>query len=118
MLLYLTIDEYINQVGQPPMKLKLARLFAERKHWYRANRIAIEFNLLYRWHSFVPEKLQVDGETLDHTRYRFNNEVLERYGAAAVLAAAAREPGGQVGLHNNPDFLWQAEYAAHQFARS
>ncbi|MEA2840699.1 MAG: prostaglandin-endoperoxide synthase 2 [Methylobacteriaceae bacterium] len=48
--LNLTIYEYINQLSLPPVKLYLDRSFAEREHWYRANRIAIEFNLLYRWH--------------------------------------------------------------------
>jgi prostaglandin-endoperoxide synthase 2 len=118
MLLNLTINEYINQLAQPPVMLRLDRHFAEDQHWYRANRIAIEFNLLYRWHSFVPDQITVAGETLPHTGYRFNNEVLERYGAAAVIAAAANQPGGQVGLHNNPSFLWEAEYAAHTFSRS
>ncbi|MEA2840700.1 MAG: prostaglandin-endoperoxide synthase 2 [Methylobacteriaceae bacterium] len=118
MLLKLTINEYINQLAQPPIKLQLDRPFAEKEHWYRANRIAIEFNLLYRWHSFVPDTIQVDGQLLDHTQFRFNNAVLEQYGAAAVIAAAARQPGGQVGMHNNPPFLWQAEYAAHAFSRS
>jgi prostaglandin-endoperoxide synthase 2 len=118
MLLHLTINQYINQLAQPPVKLRLDRPFAEKKHWYRANRIAIEFNLLYRWHSFVPEKLPLGAQPLDHTQYRFNNAVLEQYGPAAVIAAAAREPGGQVGMHNNPDFLWQAEYGAHVFARN
>ena len=118
MLLHLTINEYINQLAQPPIKLKLDRPWAEKAHWYRANRIAIEFNLLYRWHSFVPDTIQLDGQLLDHTHFRFNNAVLEQHGAAAVIAAAARQPGGQVGLHNNPSFLWQAEYAAHAFARS
>jgi prostaglandin-endoperoxide synthase 2 len=118
MLLHLTINEYINQLAQPPIKLKLDRPWAEKAHWYRANRIAIEFNLLYRWHSFVPDTVQVNGQLLQHADFRFNNTVLEQYGAAAVIAAAARQPGGQVGMHNNPPFLWQAEYAAHAFARS
>jgi prostaglandin-endoperoxide synthase 2 len=118
MLLHLTINEYINQLAQPPIKLKLDRPWAEKEHWYRANRIAIEFNLLYRWHSFVPDTIQIDGQPLDHMQFRFNNAVLEQYGAAAVIAAAARQPGGQVGLHNNPPFLWEAEYAAHAFSRS
>jgi prostaglandin-endoperoxide synthase 2 len=116
--LNLTINEYINQLSRPPVKLRLDRSFAEKKPWYRANRIAIEFSLLYRWHSFVPDTIEIDGETLKHTDYRFNNAVLEKYGAAALIAAASRQPGGQIGLRNNPPFLYQAELAAHKFARS
>jgi prostaglandin-endoperoxide synthase 2 len=118
MALNLTIYEYINALSRPPIKLYVDRHFAEKKRWYRTNRIAIEFNLLYRWHSFVPDTLEVEGDTLTHIDYRFNNEVLEKYGAAAVIAAASRQPGGQIGLKNNPDFLLQAEAAAHMFARN
>jgi prostaglandin-endoperoxide synthase 2 len=122
--LNLTIYEYINQLSLPPVKLYLDRTFAEKEHWYRTNRISIEFNLLYRWHSFVPDTLTIPdtpyakGETLEHKDYRFNNVKLEKYGAAAVIAAASLQPGGQIGLHNNPYFLDRAEAAAHQFARN
>jgi prostaglandin-endoperoxide synthase 2 len=121
MLLNLTINEYINQLAQPKVKLVLDRKFAETKQWYRANRITIEFDLLYRWHSFVPDGLQLpDGvvKGQDHREYRFNNALLESYGAAPVIAAASRQPAGQVGMHNNPDFLWRAELGAHQFSRN
>jgi prostaglandin-endoperoxide synthase 2 len=121
MVLNLTINEYINQLAQPKVKLFLDRKFAEKEHWYRANRIAIEFDLLYRWHSFVPDGLQLPDRVVkgqDHREYRFNNALLESYGAAPVIAAASRQPAGQVGMHNNPDFLWQAELGAHQFSRN
>ena len=118
MALNLTINEYINQLSNPPVKLFLDRTFAEDQPWYRQNRIAIEFDLLYRWHSFVPDVVEVNGHVLSHLDYRFNNEVLEQYGAAALIAAASRQPAGQIGVHNNPDFLDMAETAAHTFARN
>jgi prostaglandin-endoperoxide synthase 2 len=116
--LNLTINEYINQLSNPPVKLFLDRSFAEDEPWYRQNRIAIEFDLLYRWHSFVPDVVEVNGHILNHLDYRFNNELLEEYGAAALIAAASRQPGGQIGLYNNPHFLEGAERAAHTFARN
>ena len=118
MILNLTINEYINQLAQAPIKLQLDRNFAEKQHWYRANRIAIEFDLLYRWHSFVPDSFSLNGQLLDHTQFRFNNALLEQYGPAQVIAAASRQPAGRIGPRNNPDFLRGAERAAHAFARS
>ena len=36
---------------------------AARKPWNRSNWIAVEFNLLYRWHSLVPDTVSTpDGE--------------------------------------------------------
>jgi len=117
MLLTLVINEYINHLAQSPFKFSLQREFAERTTWYRANRIAIEFNLLYRWHSLTPNLLTVNGTQLQGNDYRFNNAVLERYGAETIIAAASREPAGRIGVGNNPDFLYEAEWAAHNFAR-
>lgn len=117
LLLTLVINEYINHIAQAPFKLFLERQFAERETWYRANRISIEFDLLYRWHSLTPNSLTIKSRTLSGNEYRFNNEVLEEYGVEALIAAASREPAGRIGVHNNPNFLIYAETAAHQFAR-
>jgi prostaglandin-endoperoxide synthase 2 len=118
MLLCLVINEYINHLAQAPFKLSLERNFAEHRSWYRANRIAIEFDLLYRWHSLTPEKLTVNGNVLRGDDYRFNNALLEKYGVETIIAAASREPAGRIGMHNNPDFLYDAEKAAHLFSRA
>jgi len=118
MLLCLVINEYINHIAQSPFKLSLERHFAERETWYRANRISLEFDLLYRWHSLTPTVLTVDGDNkLSGNEYRFNNALLEQYGVETVIAAASREPAGRIGMGNNPPFLWDAEMAAHKFAR-
>jgi prostaglandin-endoperoxide synthase 2 len=118
MLLCLVINEYINHLAQSPFKLSLERNFAEHRSWYRANRIAIEFDLLYRWHSLTPDLLTVNGVALRGDQYRFNNALLEQYGVETIIAAASREPAGRLGMHNNPDFLYDAEKAAHLFSRA
>lgn len=117
MLLCLVINEYINHLAQSPFKLSLERHFAERETWYRANRISLEFDLLYRWHSLTPTVLTVNGAKLSGNEYRFNNALLEQYGVETLIAAASREPAGRIGTGNNPDFLYDAEMAAHKFAR-
>ena len=117
LLLKLTINEYINHLAGAPFKLSLDRGFAESKPWYRANRIAIEFDLLYRWHSLVPDAIEVGGAVYSAAEYRFNNALLEKHGAEALIAAASRQPAGRLGLGNSPPFLWGAEAAAHGLSR-
>ena len=114
--LKLVIEEYINHLAGLPFNFKLDCSFAEHQSWYRTNRIAIEFNLLYRWHSMIPDMLNINGG-LKPDDYRFNNEELERVGAEAIIAAASRQPAGRIMLHNSPDFMIPAETAALQFAR-
>ncbi len=116
--LKLIVEEYINHLAGIPVKFRLDPGFAERQRWYRANRIAIEFNLLYRWHSMIPDHLDLPGGgKLPALDYRFNNERLEAIGVEPLFAAASRQPAGRVGLRNVPDFMWHAEVSALRFAR-
>ncbi len=116
--LKLVIEEYINHLAGLPLKFRLDQTFAEKRNWYRVNRIAIEFNLLYRWHSMIPDHLDLpDGGKLDAIDYRFNNERLEAIGVEPLFAAASRRPAGRVGLRNVPAFMWNAEVSALRFAR-
>ena len=117
LLLKLVVNEYINHLAQAPFQFTMAHGYGEDRRWYRANRIALEFDLLYRWHSLVPDTLEVDGQAYAASDYRFNNAVLERHGAEALIAAASRQPAGRLGLANNPGFLWQAEANAHALSR-
>jgi prostaglandin-endoperoxide synthase 2 len=118
LLLKLTINEYINHLAGAPFKLSLQRSFAEKTPWYRTNRIAIEFDLLYRWHSLVPDAVEVDGHVYTAAEYRFNNAVLEQHGAEKLIAAASRQPAGRLGMGNSPAFLKYAEASAHALSRA
>ncbi len=118
LLLKLTVNEYINHLAGAPLKLSLQRGFAEKAPWYRTNRIAIEFDLLYRWHSLVPDAIEVDGHVYSAADYRFNNAVLERHGAETLIAAASHQPAGRLGLGNSPAFLKYAEARAHTLSRA
>ena len=118
LLLKLTINEYINHLAGAPFKLSLQRSFAEKTRWYRINRIAIEFDLLYRWHSLVPDAIEVGGQVYTAAEYRFNNAVLERHGAETLIAAASRQPAGRLGMGNSPGFLRYAEASAHALSRA
>ncbi len=116
--LKLVIEEYINHLAGVPLQFHLDSSFADRQPWYRANRIAIEFNLVYRLHSMIPDRLELaDGSSLGTDDYRFNNERLETLGAETLIAAASRQPAGRVGLRNSPKWMWEAEVAALRFAR-
>ena len=48
------------------------RAASDKQPWIRPNWVAVEFNLLYRWHSLIPSTLHIDGETLtlEETRLR------------------------------------------------
>lgn len=116
------LEDYLNHLGGSSFQLRVEQGFADRCHWYRTNRISLEFNLLYRWHSIVPDKFWVareDGKKrlLEHTDFRFNNEIVEKYGIEALIDSASKQPAGLIGLHNTPPFLLGAEMLSIDLAR-
>jgi prostaglandin-endoperoxide synthase 2 len=114
--LTIVVDDYIRHIGGL-FPFALDRTFAERKRWYRSNRISIEFNLLYRWHSLVPDTIALSNQIFDHTQYRFNNALLEKFGVEQVISDISSQPAGRIGLFNTPHFLAVAEQHALKWAR-
>ena len=115
-LLTVVVNDYIYHIGGL-FPFALDRTFAERKPWYRTNRISIEFNLLYRWHSLAPDFLVLAGRQLRGDDYRFNNALLEQHGVEQVISDASRAPAGRMGLFNTPYFLEFAERKGLAWAR-
>ena len=116
-ILTVVVNDYIRHLGGV-FPFTLDTTFAERQAWYRTNRISIEFNLLYRWHSLIPEELELgDGRTVDFHAYRFNNRLLEENGIEAIISAASTQKAGRYGLFNTPGFMRDAEVGGLTWAR-
>lgn len=116
LLLKLVVEDYINHIAG----FKLFRLdttFAERRCWYRTNWIALEFDLLYRWHGLVPDVIEVAGNQYAQAEFRNNNALLEQAGVAQIISSASSQAAGRIGLFNTPDFLLGAEYQSLKMGR-
>lgn len=105
LLMKLVIEEYINHIAPYQFKFKLAPGEFSDQPWMRPNWIAVEFNLLYRWHSLVPSVLDVHDEQLPLAETVNNPELLTRHGIGRLIDAASRQRAGQVSLFNTPAFL-------------
>ena len=104
-VLNIVIGDYIVHIAPLPVPLEARPGMAERERWYRANHIAVEFALLYRWHDLIPEALVVGEETLRGAEFLHANARLTRLGLDAVILAAASQHAGRIGLHNTAPFL-------------
>jgi len=126
LLLKVVIEEYINHIAGRPddhgrafeRPFRFDNHFAEKQAWHRTNRITIEFDLLYRWHSLIPDTWQVQGKEYLPDEFQVNNRPLLEHGLAAVLAAATRQPAGKISLFNTAEFLLPAEHAAQRMSRT
>lgn len=109
-LIKIVIEEYINHITP-----YLFRFFVEgtqglqRARWMRPNRMASEFNLLYRWHSLIPSTLTAGGRqrTIDETA--FNPALVVEHGLGRLFDEASTQPAGRVGLFNTAEYLLGAE---------
>ncbi|MCA1704882.1 MAG: heme peroxidase, partial [Actinobacteria bacterium] len=100
-LIKIVVEEYINHINPNPFQLRLAPAadFANQP-WFRTNWMAIEFNLLYRWHSLVPSTFELDGRQLTIGEMQLDTEALTSTGLGQFMAAASSQPAGRIGLFN------------------
>ena len=117
-LLKIIIEDYINHLSAAPLRFFVDVGKAERRRWYRTNRISAEFDLLYRWHSLTPDRVTVQGQTLAPGQFLYGNALLEQVGVEAALADAAQQPAGRIGLGNTPAFLQAFDLAAIEKSRT
>jgi prostaglandin-endoperoxide synthase 2 len=74
--------------------------------WNRSSWIAVEFNLLYRWHMLVPDQVTTDEGPVDSRSFlRDNNEIVIERGLEWVMAQCSRSRAARIGLFNTPAFL-------------
>jgi len=113
LLIKIVIEEYINHITPYHFRFCLEGLNRlQRARWMRPNRMASEFNLLYRWHSLIPSTLTAGGRerTIDETS--FNPALVSEHGLGQLFEEASAQPAGQVGLFNTTEYLLGAETAS------
>jgi len=106
LLIKVVIEEYINHIAPYHFRFRLDPRGFDKQPWMRPNWIALEFNLVYRWHSMMPAELQVGSQALPLEASMFRTrELLQTQGLAALFDSASRQRAGRVGLLNTPQLL-------------
>ncbi|OUD09953.1 hypothetical protein BVC71_00040 [Marivivens niveibacter] len=100
LLLNIVLSEYVAQVGVVKFPFQAELGWAEKQPWYRGNWINLEFTLLYRWHSMVPDHLEIAGRKLTHMDYRANPKLIQELGIDTIITAASQQKAGKIGLGN------------------
>ncbi|HMF36375.1 MAG TPA: peroxidase family protein, partial [Isosphaeraceae bacterium] len=117
LLIKIVIEEYINHITPYYYKFKLDPTASPDERWRRQNWMSVEFNLLYRWHSLVPDTIRIDGKDFAVADTSFNNALITGPGLGASFDAATRQPAGRIGVRNTPDFLLSTEQASIELGR-
>ncbi len=111
-LINIVIGEYINHIAPYWFKLLADPTACYQACWNRQNWIPVEFNLLYRWHSLVPELVSWAGRLRPIADMRLDNGPLLQSGLGAAFTEASGTAAWQIGLFNTAGFLLPAERAS------
>jgi prostaglandin-endoperoxide synthase 2 len=111
------VEEYINHITPLSFKMVAAPAIAWKALWNRPNRVAIEFSLMYRWHSLVPTKVCWGGQTLPVQDTLLNNKLLIDSGLAAAFENVSRQNAMRLGAKNTADTMLQFEQNAIEQSR-
>lgn len=103
------IEDYINAfAGQKLFYLDTKTFFHEKKRWCRETPIPYHFNILYRIHCMMPDKVK-GFEDLGFKAMLANNDLVLERGVGAVLHAASATGASKVQLGNTHDKLIEAD---------
>ncbi|HEX2028296.1 MAG TPA: peroxidase family protein [Nitriliruptorales bacterium] len=118
LLMKLVINEYINHIAPYHFEFRLDPPIGGAKRWYRQNWMTVEFDLLYRWHSLVPDTLDLPDRRLPIVETVYNNSILIERGLGPLFDAASRQAAGEVTLGNTHPLLLETEEASIRLGRS
>lgn len=117
MFIKVVIEEYINHISSACLKLKADPSVAWKAIWNRPNWMTIEFALLYRWHSLIPDTMVWNGEPTDSAKLLLNNRYLTNIGLLKAFESVCAQKATALGLFNSPAFLEEVEKRAIQQGR-
>ncbi len=116
MFIKIVIEEYINHISSAAFRLRADPCVAWPAKWNRPNWMTVEFSLLYRWHSLVPERMVWDGQVIDTATTMLNNARLVEAGLANAFLWCGQTRAAKLGLHNTAIFLEHPEVAVESLA--
>ena len=117
-LIKVVVEEYINHISPYWFKLLADPTPCYKAIWNRQNWIPVEFNLLYRWHSLMPEIAKWRGSDYPMADARFGNGPMLRDGLGAALDAASTSAVWRLGLFNTGEMLRPVEMASVKQGRT
>ena len=104
MILNIIMEEYISHITPYHFNFFADPEAFTKESWHRENWMAIEFSMVYRWHSALPETFKYNGQDTPMAASLWNNQMLIDMGLGALMEETCSQPGTRIGLFNTPDF--------------
>jgi prostaglandin-endoperoxide synthase 2 len=103
-ILNIIMEEYISHIIPYHFQFFADPEAFTKASWHRENWMSIEFSLVYRWHSALPETFIYNGQQTQMVNSLWNNQMLIDMGLGALMEETCFQPGSRIGLFNTPDF--------------
>ena len=117
-IMKIIVEEYINHITPYHFNLFVDPSAFTHEKWFRTNWMTLEFSLVYRWHSALPEHFQYGQKQLPMAASLWNNDLLTQRGLGILFEEASTQPSTEIGLFNTADFLVElTELASIQLGR-
>ncbi len=116
--LKIVLEDYINHITPYHFQFFTDPLSFTNEKWYRTNWMTVEFTLVYRWHSMLPDNLIYDGQKTPMPDSMWNNEMIIKKGLGALFEESCSQPAAQLSLFNTPNFLIPTELASIRLGRA
>jgi prostaglandin-endoperoxide synthase 2 len=108
LILKIVVEEYINHIAPYEFKFIADPFSFPNERWYRQNWMAVEFTLVYRWHSALPPTATYAGKTMPMWDTFGNNALVMERGLGVMFEETSAQAAGRIGLHNTDDELIDA----------
>lgn len=105
MFIKLVVEEYINHISSAAFRLRADPRVAWAAAWNKPNWMTVEFSLLYRWHSLIPERMKWGEGEVASGELGLNNSALIDAGLANAFRWASETSAAKLDLHNTAIFL-------------
>lgn len=109
LLIKIVVEEYINHITPYHFKFRANPASFKNPPWYRPNWMAVEFNLVYRWHPLVPPVYRIAGHDVPVMDTLYQTETLTENGLAQLFEDASNQAAGRIGLFNTDPILGQVQ---------
>ncbi|WP_017299857.1 peroxidase family protein [Nodosilinea nodulosa] len=104
-IMKIVVEEYINHLTPYNFKFFVDPPLFTKEKWYRTNWMTMEFSLVYRWHSALPDNLIYNGQDMPMVTSLWNNQMVIDRGLGSLFEETCTQPAGRIGLFNTDDFL-------------
>jgi prostaglandin-endoperoxide synthase 2 len=120
----IVVEHYINHITPLPFSLRADPTVAWDAAWNRPNRMTVEFSLVYRWHSLMPDSIawpagpKAVAHDIALADFLQDNRPLLAVGLDAAFSGAAAQAAGELGALNTSAALLHIEDRAVSQART